>query len=67
MIYLEQNISVKIGKISYNGALNMAMITCYMIISKETGQLHTIQRLFQPEIGKTKLDQVTLELIYNRF
>ena len=45
----------------------MAIITRDMIISRETGQLLTIPikfiRLFQPEIGKTKLDQVTFELI----
>ena len=39
MINLEQNISVKIGKTSYNGGLNMAMITFDMITSRETGQL----------------------------
>ena len=44
------------------------MITCDMIISRETGQLlripiQTFKAFFQPEMCKTKLDQVTLELI----
>ena len=39
LFYLEQNISVKFGKISYNGGLYMAMITCGMIITRETDQL----------------------------
>ena len=42
MIYLEQNISVNIGKISYNGGLNMAMITRDVILSRKTGKLLTI-------------------------
>ena len=67
MIYLEQNISVQTGKIRYNGLLNMAMIICDMVISREIGHLLTYQfkfiRPFQPEIGKTKFDQITLTLI----
>ena len=42
MIYLEQNNSVKIGKASYNGGLNMAMLTFYMITPREISQLLTI-------------------------
>ena len=66
--YLEQNISVKLGKISHNGGLYIAMITCDMIISKETGQYYLqyqfkFIRLSHPEKGKTKLYQVKLELI----
>ena len=67
MIYLEQNLSVKVGEISNNGGLNMTRIACAMIISRRTGQLLMVQiyiyKPFPQGKGKTKLDQVRLDLI----
>ena len=54
MFYLEENISLKMGKIRYNGWLyKMAMAPFDMIIFKETGRL-----LFTKPIEIFKTDEI---------
>ena len=43
------------GKISYNGGPNMAMITCDMIISREPVNYLQYQFQFSARIGKTNM------------
>ena len=64
-----QKLFKETASISYlNGGLYIALITCGMIISSESGHYYLqyqflLIMLFQPDKGKTKFDHVTSELI----